>query len=319
LNLRYNLSGLLFWIQDKQVSQQHAVEDLSVEELRDLLLEKRRDERRARLNYFRRTGRLDYSAAPTARPSRRGRRTAPQTLEKEEPNPTGKNARHPWWDRALMVVEIAAVLGLVVILANGLLMLRTINREAASALVQPTLTPTALIMAVVLPSGHTPPNSPGGVQPNEAEIPEHLRPLLQTLANIPVPTPGPEQAVRIQIPAIGIDAPVVQGDGWEQLKKGVGQHIGTPNPGQKGNLVLSAHDDVFGEIFRELDKLKEGDQVIIFNNQRAFTYIIRQTQIVEPTQVEVMAPTQEPVVTLISCYPYMVNNKRIVVTASLQQ
>ena len=301
------------------MARQHTVEDLSEEELRDLLLEKRRDERRARLNYFRRTGRLDYSGAASPKPARRNRRTVAQPVEKEEPVQKGKNSRKPWWDRALMFVEIAAVLGLVVILANGLLMLRTINQEAASALAQPTLTPTALIMAVVLPSGHTPPNSPGGVQPNEAEIPQHLRPLLQTLANIPIPTPGPEQAVRIQIPAIGVDAPVVQGDGWEQLKKGVGQHIGTPNPGQKGNMVLSAHDDVFGEIFRELDKLKEGDQVIIFNNQRAFTYVVSRSQIVEPTQVEVMAPTQEPVVTLISCYPYMVNNKRIVITASLQQ
>jgi sortase A len=224
-----------------------------------------------------------------------------------------------WLDRLLFVIEIAAVVGLGFILFNGVTLLRTLNQEVASALVLPTLSPTPLISAIILPSGHTPPNSPGGVQPNEAEIPEHLRPLVQALASLPVPTPGPEQAVRIQIPAIGIDAPVVQGDGWEQLKKGVAQHIGTPNPGSKGNLILSAHNDVFGEIFRDLDKLKPGDQVIMFTNQRTFTYIIRQTQIVEPTQVEVMAQTQEQVVTLISCYPYLVDKQRIVVSAFLQK
>jgi len=38
---------------------------------------------------------------------------------------------------------------------------------------------------------------------------------------------------------------------------------------------------------------------------------------VEPTQVEVMSPTTDPVVTLVSCYPYMVDNKRIVISAAL--
>lgn len=130
-------------------------------------------------------------------------------------------------------------------------LIRELNQEVVSALEQPTLTPTPLIVAIVLPSGHTPPTSPGGAQPNEAEIPEHLRPLVQSLANIAVPTPGPQQAIRIQIPALGVDAPIVQGDGWEQLKKGVGQHVGTANPGENGNVVLSAHNDIFGEIFRD--------------------------------------------------------------------
>ncbi len=157
------------------------------------------------------------------------------------------------------------------------------------------------------------------MQPNDAEIPEHLRPLVQSLANLPAPTAGPQQAVRIQIPAIGVDHPVVQGDGFDQLKKGVGQSAGTPNPGQDGNVVLSAHNDVFGEIFRHLDRLNPGDEVILFTSQRTYTYIVQQTQVVEPTRVEVMAQTREPVVTLISCYPYMVDDQRIVVSAALQE
>ncbi|MFN3307685.1 MAG: sortase, partial [Anaerolineales bacterium] len=49
-----------------------------------------------------------------------------------------------------------------------------------------------------------------------------------------------------------------------------------------------------------------------------FTYVVVSTQIVEPTAVEVMAQTSEPIVTLISCYPYLVDNQRIVVVARLQ-
>ena len=197
-------------------------------------------------------------------------------------------------------------------------LLQSLNHEVVAALIQDTLTPTPLITAIVLPSGHTPPTAPGGAQPNEAEIPEHLRPLVQSIANLPLPTPGPAQAMRIQIQAISVDAPVVQGDGWEQLKKGVGQHVASADPGQVGNVVLSAHDDVFGEIFRNLDHLQPGDKVILFTAQQQYVYIVTGSQIVEPTQVEVMKPTGEPTVTLISCYPYMIDNKRIVVFAILK-
>ena len=83
-------------------------------------------------------------------------------------------------------------------------------------------------------------------------------------------------------------------------------------------MVLSAHDDIFGEIFRNLDKLKPGDVVDMYTNQRQYTYVITGTQVVEPTAVEVMDPTPNPTVTLISCYPYLVDNQRIVVSAVLQ-
>jgi sortase A len=198
--------------------------------------------------------------------------------------------------------------------------LRTLNQEVVAAL-QPQDTPTAtpLITAVVLPSGHTPPSAAGGARFNQAEIPAHLLPLVQQLANLPVPTQGPQQAVQIDIPAIGVhNWPIVQGDGWEQLKKGVSQHIGSANPGQNGNVVLAGHNDVFGEVFRDLDKLQPGDQVIIYTMQQQYVYLVTGTRIVEPSQVEVMNPTVDPTVTLISCYPYMVDNKRIVVFAKLQ-
>jgi sortase A len=241
----------------------------------------------------------------------------PLVLEGEAAARPAHGKGRVWLDRFLFLIEAVAVVGLALVLFNGMNVLRNLNKEVAAVLEQPTPSPTPLISAVVLPSGHTPPDQ-GASRFNEAEIPEHLRPLVQSLADLPLPTPSPAHAIRIQIPAIGVDAPVVQGDGWEQLKKGVGQHIGTPNPGDTGNIVLSAHNDVFGEIFRYLDQLKPGDEVIVSTSQQAYVYVIQQTQLVEPTQVEVMASTSEPIVTLISCYPYLVDNQRIVVTAELQ-
>ncbi len=298
--------------------KKESAEDLSVDELRRLLVEKRRASRQERLERFRRTGRVVMVSPDVEGSALEDMRSGPLDEEEPEAKAIARSRSKRIFDGLLLAVEILAVIGVLFVLFNGVSLIRELNQEVASALEQPTLTPTPLIMAIVLPSGHTPPNSPGGAQPNEAEIPEHLRPLVQSLANIPIPTPGPEQAIRVQIPALNVDAPIVQGDGWEQLKKGVGQHIGTANPGEDGNLVLSAHNDIFGEIFRDLDQLKSGDQIVIHSNQRSYTYIVSGYKIVEPTQVEVMEPTSQPKATLISCYPYLVDNQRIVVTARLQ-
>jgi sortase A len=290
---------------------------LSDEELRRLLVEKRRSDRQARLERFRKTGRvvsLSYNEDSGLGSLRSSGIDAEGISSRRAP----RSRRRKLLDALLLLVEVGAVVGLFFILFNGMNIVRQLNQEVMAAIEQPTMTPTPLISAVVLPSGHTPPNAEGGARPNEAEIPEHLRPLVQSLASIPIPTPGPEHAIQIQIPALAINAPVVQGDGWEQLKKGVGQHIGTANPGEKGNLVLSAHNDIFGEIFRDLDKLKPGDTVTLFTSQRAYTYVITSSRIVEPDQVEVMSSTREATVTLISCWPYLVDDQRIAVTARLQ-
>jgi len=299
------------------MSRRKAPEDMSVEELRRLLIEKRRGARRARLEHFKRTGRVvdvapDVLTEPESAP-------VVETLEEttDQPQVPGSKRRRVM-DRVLLAVEILAVVGLVGVLISGFGILRDLNEEVASALIQETLTPTPLVMAVVLPSGHTPPDAQGNTRPNIDEIPAHLQPMVQSLANLPVPTSAPDQAIRIQIPALDIDAPVVQGDGFEQLKKGVGQNIGSANPGQNGNVVLSAHNDVYGELFRYLDKLAPGDQVVLYTQQRQYVYVVDRTAIVEPTAVEVMASTGSPTVTLISCYPYLVNKERIVVFARLQ-
>ena len=302
-------------------------EDLSVEELRRLLIEKRRGVRRERLEHFRRTGRVVDDVAPpdsieavdeSHTPYGDSAGPVVDTSDMAEADESPRKKRRGFGDRVLLAVEILAVVGLVGVLLSGFGVLRNLNREVAAALNPETPTPTPLVMAVVLPSGHTPPDEQGNTRPNEAEIPEHLRPMVQSLVNIPVPTPAPDQTVRMQIPRLNVDAPVVQGDGWEQLKKGVGQHIGSANPGQNGNVVLSAHNDVYGELFRHLDQLQPGDEVIVYTQQRQYVYVVDRTVLVEPTAVEVMASTGSPTVTLISCYPYLVDSERIVVFARLQ-
>ena len=290
-------------------------EDLSISELRRLLMDKRRNIRQDRLDTYRKTGRVIQLAS-----NELDINPIIETNADDDPAPFMDRVprKKSWGDRLLLGIEILAVLGLLGIILSGFGILRDLNAEFASALEQPTMAPTPLVMAVVLPSGHTPPDTAGNTRPNNAEIPDHLRPMVQSIKDLPIPPSSPEQAIRIQIPALNVDAPIVQGDGWEQLKKGVGQHIGSPNPGDAGNIIFSAHNDVYGEIFRYLDQLQPGDEILVFTQQKQYTYVISGKQIVEPTQVEVMSSTTNATATLISCYPYLKDQQRIVVFADLK-
>lgn len=293
------------------VGRNRRADDLSIPELEALLAHKRVEARRVRLEQFRATGRTLRLEAPADLSPAAAVDTMGELVGEPSPRRVAVN-------RTLLLVEVGAVLGLVVILLSGLGALRELNAEVGAALEGPTAQPTPLMRAVVLPSGHTPPTAPGGAQPNDSEIPENLRPFVESLPVVALPTPGPEQARSLLIPALWTSsAPVVQGDGWEQLKKGVGQHLATADPGDSGNMVLSAHNDIFGELFRDLDQLKPGDEIRVTTATREYVYRVTGTEIVEPTDVHVMEATARPTLTLISCYPYLVDNKRIAVFAEL--
>lgn len=293
-----------------------SVDDLSIEELERILAIKKRQSREERLRRFNQTGKRSGDVLPAN--DQQGLKPVPRAEAEAEPDPVKKTAR----DRLLLGLEVAAVIGLVALLVGTAFSLRNLNQEAASVqeltpLPSPSATP--LINSVVLPGGHTPPTGPGGAQPNLAEVPEHLRPVVQQsfFGLTVLPTPGPNNGIRITIPAIGVDAPIVEGDTWEQLKKGVAHRLGTANPGQTGNMVFSAHNDIFGEIFRDLDQLQPGDEIYIQTASRSYTYIVREQLIVAPTEVSLMDPTHEPTTTLISCYPYLIDTERIVIIGEL--
>ncbi len=305
--------------------ERRPAEELSIEELEAILTRKRLEAREGRLRKFRESGRaLRVPPESLSAPVHDEPPPEPDTASPVQPAGVRRRGRgrQPtgWLNQLLLIVEVGAVLGLAYVLFSGAGVLKQLNQQVAEALAGSTPTATPLITAFVLPSGHTPPTSPGGAAPNEAEIPANLRPLVQSLAEVPIPTPGPEQARLLSIPVLWNDpAPVVMGDGWEQLKKGVGQHIGSPDPGRKGNIVLSAHNDIYGELFRYLDRLKPGDEIYLSTATQKFLYRVTGTQLVEPTDVSVMAPTERPTLTLVSCYPYLVDKQRIVVSAELVQ
>jgi sortase A len=240
------------------------------------------------------------------------------------------------WNRLLLLVEVGAVAGLIFIFVGLFQTLQQTTQTSAdiqaqyqatasARLIPPTSTPIINIADVVLPEGHTVNISNTGVVSaliNLDEVPAQYRDQYQTFLLQPLtqPTPSPEGPVRLQIPKIKVDNVIVTGDSWAALQLGVGHHIGSANPGERGNIVLSAHDDVYGEIFKHLDQLQPGDSVTVSSMTKSYTYLVQNRQIVAPTDVWVMDAPRDGSrqLTLISCYPYQVDNKRIVVFATLQ-
>lgn len=239
------------------------------------------------------------------------------------------------WSRILLVIEVSVTLGIGFAFVGLFLSLHNIIQTTArsQANFQATVnaqqippTPTALIniASVVLPDGHTVSVNGNGetlASFNLDEVPAQYREQYRIfLVQPPIQViPSLEEPVRIQIPKIKIDSAVVSGDSWEPLKLGVGHHVGSALPGQRGNMVLSGHNDVYGEVFRNLDRLEPGDMIVVSSISRDYVYIVQDRQIVNPDAVWVMDSRGDAKqLTLISCYPYRVDNKRIVIFALLQ-
>ena len=325
------------------MKDRRTVDELSVEELEAVLRVRKREARLERLRQLGKdaeVGNLDPLAPKPVEPQplplpmdyRRFQDTGataqyrPHTVDEPDVDERGeRQTRQIRWDwlrdKSLLVIELTLAAGLVLVLLSLQATVREVNEESSQAQQTqlPTLpipTPTPLIQVVMLPGGHTPPDSPGGPAP--AEIPAHLRELVDAITPLPMPTPGPEQAIRIQVPAIGVDAPVVEGDDWESLKQGAGHHVGSANPGESGNCVISAHNDIFGEIFRNLPELDLNSEIFVHTASQVYRYVVNQKRVIEPTEVSVMYPTSSPVLTLISCYPYGIDTHRIVIIAELE-
>lgn len=242
------------------------------------------------------------------------------------------------WDRLLLAIEVVGVAGIIAILVYGGYLVATenskidaleeesarIQQDAAALRASPTPRAelTINLADYVLPGGHYSPADPARAgEFNLEELPASIRPAAASQLTAPraaLPTPQPTSPTRIVIPAIDVDAAIYGGDDWYALQKGVGHYLNSANPGENGNMVLTAHNDVYGEIFRYLEDLEIGDEVRVqADSGKWYTYRVRETHIVDPSETWVLRHQNQPTVTLITCHPYRVDTQRYVVFADL--
>jgi sortase A len=161
---------------------------------------------------------------------------------------------------------------------------------------------------------------------------------------IGVPPPA-EQAshestvTRVVIPKIGVDSKVLE-VGWEVQQQdskevavwqvaeyAVGQHRGSSNPGEGGNVVLAGHVGGYGKVFKDLIEVKPGDQLALYSGGQQYLYVVQEQLLLTEEGVpleqrianaQYIAPTEHEVVTMVTCWPPKGKDKfsqRIVVRA----
>ena len=121
------------------------------------------------------------------------------------------------------------------------------------------------------------------------------------------------QIGRIELPDIKIDQPLFEGVSLPTLNKGPGHWPGSAVPGQLGNVVIAGHRVSHNHPFRDIDKLKPGNQVIFTFNGGRYVYLVRDTKIVFPDALWIVEQTPNKTATLFACHPKGSTKQRIVV------
>lgn len=125
-----------------------------------------------------------------------------------------------------------------------------------------------------------------------------------------------EMIGHIEIPRIVEDLPIYAGTSEEVLQKGAGHLEGSSLPvGGKGtHSVITAHRGLpSAKLFTDLDKLEEGDIFFIHNIQTVLAYKIDRIVVVEPNNFDpILIDPEEDYVSLLTCTPYMINSKRMI-------
>ena len=105
----------------------------------------------------------------------------------------------------------------------------------------------------------------------------------------------------LTIEKLGIQVPVYNGTDEFNLNRGVGRIKGTAAIDGQGNLGIAGHRDGF---FRALEDIEEGDVIELLTTQGIINYNVSSIEIVEPTDVSVLAATTSSTITLVTCYPF---------------
>jgi len=165
-------------------------------------------------------------------------------------------------------------------------------------------------------------------------LPDHDKVVKQLESNQPVAAKAKTQFVipldlepnRIAIPKLELNAPI----GWdtpleqmlERLSDGVTHYQGTAKPGEIGNIFITGHSSNFwwnkgrfNQVFVLLDKLAPNDDIFINYENKIYHFVVEKSFVVKPSNIEVLNPTDRPVITLMTCTPVGTTINRLIVQA----
>lgn len=118
----------------------------------------------------------------------------------------------------------------------------------------------------------------------------------------------------LEIDSIGVKAPIVLGE--ENLDHVVAKYRSSSDFGELGNVILAAHNNMRGAIFKNLHKLKIGSTVKIISDNKELEYKINNRYVVEPNDTsKINFSNDKEEITLITCTNHA--KQRLILTGEL--
>ena len=105
----------------------------------------------------------------------------------------------------------------------------------------------------------------------------------------------------MSIASLDLKVPIYNGTDEVNLNRGAGRIKGTAWIDSPGNLGIAGHRDGF---FRVLKDIEVGDSIDMLTHQGNTEFVVSSIVIVDPTDVSVLAPTDDSTITLVTCYPF---------------
>jgi sortase A len=134
---------------------------------------------------------------------------------------------------------------------------------------------------------------------------------------------------RLSIPKLKLDVLVVEGTTPAALKAGAGHYIGSPLPGETGNVAIAGHRTTYGRPFNRLDEMKAGDIVFLDTPFARYEYKVVPTfdgrenpHPVLPTDFHVVSKPSDPaahLLTLTTCHPKGSARQRLILRLTLSR
>lgn len=108
------------------------------------------------------------------------------------------------------------------------------------------------------------------------------------------------------------------------LTQGVAHAKNTSTPDQSGNTFIFAHSagnwyqaNQFNAVFYLLNKLKIGDEIIVFYQSQKYTYSVKETKLVNSNELNYLSTkTNQKQLTLMTCWPPGTTLNRLIVIAN---
>lgn len=138
-----------------------------------------------------------------------------------------------------------------------------------------------------------------GLKITELQIPKDTPAETYEKGKILYPTFG-QQYASLFCEETGLSVGVFFGTNSELLKRGACQSTQSSVPGTGGNTVIDAHVNTY---FADLNKLKEGDTVVLYTSYGKFTYRVKETISFAKSDTKYLRQTKTDCLTLYTCAP----------------